>query len=80
MVQIELKYFGMIAEHTGKAGERMEIRAGTGISGLIAILEEQYPGLGQLAFSVAINRSLVQDDEPLRDGMEVALLPPFAGG
>jgi molybdopterin converting factor small subunit len=28
----------------------------------------------------AVDRHLVQDDPPLRDGAEIAMMPPFSGG
>jgi molybdopterin converting factor small subunit len=50
------------------------------IGGLLATLRARHPFLGSVPFVVARNQSVARDAEPLRDGDELALLPPVSGG
>jgi MoaE-MoaD fusion protein len=49
---------------------------------LLAVLQEEYPGLARLtaALAVAVNRDYAEADRLLQDGDEVALIPPVSGG
>jgi len=43
-------------------------------------MEEQFPALKNMRYRIAVDKQLVTDDTPLREGSVVALLPPFSGG
>jgi len=77
-MNIEIKYFGMLAEVTGCTSEILEL-SGSPISVLIEVLFEKYPGLQQKDFRIAQNQELVSE-EAMLTGQEIAILPPFAGG
>ncbi|MFS4418062.1 MoaD/ThiS family protein [Maribacter sp. 2307ULW6-5] len=77
-MEIEIKYFGMIAEVTGKPSEVLEFSAGP-ISSVKEHLFATYPELQQKNFRIAQDQELVADNAPL-NGREIAILPPFAGG
>lgn len=47
---------------------------------LLKNLLAQYPGLGQVKFTIAVNNSLVQNNTPLKADTIIALMPPFSGG
>lgn len=47
---------------------------------LVKTLSEQYPPLGKMRFVIAVDERIVRKKTKLKDGSEVALLPPFAGG
>ena len=57
---------------------------GTRVKDLIGVLETGYPAIGALIqkkkILVSVNQEIAHEDTPIRDGDEVALLPPFAGG
>ena len=40
----------------------------------------KYPSLKNKTYRIALNRELVSERRDLKDGDEIALLPPFAGG
>jgi len=77
-MQINIKYFGQIAELTQKAEESLECSESF-ISDLVDQLISKYPDLKNRDFKVAQNQELVSL-ETLLTGEELALLPPFAGG
>lgn len=43
-------------------------------------LIEQYPKLKTQHYNMAVNKKIIQEPINLKDGDEVALLPPFSGG
>jgi len=49
---------------------------------LLKVLEAEYPGLAKMApsLAIAVNRQYATPDRVLRDGDEVALIPPVSGG
>ena len=77
-MQIDVKYFGMLAEITGCNSEQLVISS-LEIAGLKEVLLNKYPGFANKDFRIAQNQELVLDTSPLT-GEEIGVLPPFAGG
>lgn len=78
---ITIKYFGLVADITQKKEEQLFFESGAmTLKQLQSKLEEQYPELKNTTYSFAINQSLSQSNEVLKNNDEIALLPPFAGG
>ena len=61
---------------------RLSLLDGVTVRDLINRLQETYPGLVQWIKStrVAVNCEYVELDTVMRDGDEVALIPPVSGG
>ncbi len=78
MNTINLKYFGMIAEITGKESESMAFN-GT-IGELAKELLDRHPDLKEKRIQFAVNQNMATSDHSLNAGDEVAVLPPFTGG
>jgi len=79
-MEIEVAYFGLIAEATQKRKERLEMPATPTVNALSNHLRACYPGLGKTTFQVAINQAIALPETVIQNGDEVAILPPFAGG
>lgn len=77
-MQVEVKYFGMLAEITGCDSEQIAVSSSK-IAGLKEILLSKYPDFKNKDFRIAQNQDLVTDTT-LLTGKEIAILPPFAGG
>ena len=80
-MQINLKYFGLVADHTKKKDEVIFFE-GNSIT-LLEVqtrLHEAYPELTSTLYSFAINQPLIHGDSVVNNLDEIALLPPFAGG
>lgn len=77
-MQVEVKYFGMLAEITACNTEQLVISS-QDVSGLKKALLDKYPGFKNKDFRIAQNQELVEDTA-LLTGQEIAVLPPFAGG
>ena len=77
-MQLNIKYFGLIAEVTHCNEETFEFTDST-ISELLEFLFGKYPELRTKDFQVAQNQEIVSF-ETIVSGEELALLPPFSGG
>lgn len=77
-MQLNIKYFGLIAELTQCNEETLEF-SNTTISELLETLYNKYPELKTKDFQVAQNQEIVFNDTNI-SGEQLALLPPFSGG
>jgi molybdopterin converting factor subunit 1 len=75
-------YFGVLKDFFGGERDRVELAEGATVAELLALLRgrsaDDLPVWKALA--VAVNREYAGADTLLRDGDEVALLPPVSGG
>jgi len=82
MLQITVLYFAVFRERLRRDAETVELPAGAGVAALIAALEARHDAVRTLRgrYRIAVNQEMVDGDPPLRDGDEIALIPPVAGG
>ena len=81
-MRVRLISFGPLKSAFAEGGEWRELRAGESVSGLLAALREE-GRVNEAALrtaAVAVNRDYVRGEHVLRDGDEVAILPPVSGG
>lgn len=76
-MKASIKYFGMIAEKLNRDSEILEIIPGMNLK---AFIEYKYPELKEMEFKIAINKELRDEIKPGDEELEIAVLPPFAGG
>ena len=69
--------FGVLTDVAGKS--KLEIKAAD-VDSLKEILLNQFPDLNKYKFQFAVNKEIVEQNIPLNEGDEIALLPPYAGG
>lgn len=77
-MQLNIKYFGLLAEITG-CHEEMIPFDGSKLYELLDIVFEKYPELKQKDFQLAHNQEIVSSDIQITTN-EIAFLPPFSGG
>ncbi len=77
-MELNIKYFGMLAELTNCKEEELSFGKTT-IHDLLETLYDKYPDLKNKKFRVAQNLMFVSGDSKLSAG-EIVLLPPSAGG
>ena len=79
-ITVYLKYFGVIAEEIGKAEETLELESSSAdVNSLKNHCYETYSISDRDSIQVAVNHQMGKGG-PLKDGDEVAFLPPFSGG
>lgn len=80
---ITVRLFAVLKDKAG-TGELAFPGQDTSVSGLLALVERQFPALaGMLAqgrLLISVNHEFADHDHPVQDGDEVALMPPFSGG
>jgi len=80
-VPVTLLYFAAAREAAGAAREVLAEPPAT-VGALRAALLQRHPGLARVLprCRIAVGEEFADDDAPLRDGAEVAVIPPVAGG
>ena len=78
-MNVSVKYFGAIAEVTGTTEETLDLgEIGNQVKKLKDFCESKYE-IENLSYQLSVNKKLTEEGE-LKDGDEIAFLPPFAGG
>ncbi len=75
---MRLKFFGQLAEITGKT--ELSISPEENTEAVINKMKQQFPKLKEQTFQIAVNRIIAKDNQQLEPDSEIAFLPPFAGG
>ncbi len=80
-ISVRLRCFSHVRQAFGAAEVVLSLPAGATAAELERRVRARLPDdLASLALRVAINQQIVDDTAPLRDGDEVAVLPPVQGG
>lgn len=78
-MRIQVLLFALFREQAGQARLELDLPVGSTVADVKALLEQQYP-LQLSGGLAAINERLAQPNDPLREGDELAFLPPVSGG
>lgn len=80
---ITIKLFAILKDRAGRDELQVPFAAGT-VADLLQEVVRSHPALSELLVvgrvMVSVNQEFVRADAPVRDGDEVALMPPFSGG
>lgn len=76
---VTIKYFGAIEEVTEVSSEVVSIEEISSVEDLKNYSLSRYPKIKGLSFQIAVNQTLTNSGK-LKEGDEIAFLPPFAGG
>jgi molybdopterin converting factor subunit 1 len=81
-MRVRVLYFGVLKDSFGQEGELLELREGASVEMLLRILRERKVVQEKLwqSLAVAVNQEYAKVADGLKDGDEVALLPPVSGG
>lgn len=82
---ITVRLFGMTKSLAGnKDSLSLALSNGRQVKDLVELLDAGYPMIGELIHKkkvlVSVNQEIAHEETEIRDGDELALLPPFAGG
>lgn len=78
-MRVQVLLFALFREQAGQARLQLELPEGSTVADAKALLEAQYP-LQLTGGLAAINEQLARPSDPLKDGDELAFLPPVSGG
>ena len=77
-MKISVLVFGQIAEIVNT--EKLILQNVKDTDELNEQLKKEYPLLQKLAYSIAVNKKIIQSNTILTNADVVAILPPFSGG
>lgn len=77
-MEVKVLFFGVLAEVTGtNCRHYREVKS---IGDLKIRIQDEFPEVVHYNFRISLNNEIIDNDPVLKDGDEVALMPPFAGG
>lgn len=81
-MQVDVRLFGGLAERAGSSRVRVTLPDGATVADLRDAVAAAHPSLAPLVArsGVAVDLEVRDDEHPVDDDVEVALLPPVAGG
>jgi molybdopterin synthase catalytic subunit len=81
-VRVTVLYFAAARERAGTDRDSFDLPAGASAGNARARAIEAHPALAAIAphLRLAVDKSFANDSAPLRDGSEIALIPPVSGG
>lgn len=81
-MQIRVLFFGMLKDLVGRASDSLDLPENAVLGDVFSHYEEVVPRLKDLMASIAmsVNQEYAGRDSKLKQGDEVALLPPVSGG
>lgn len=81
-MRVTLLYFAAVREKLGRDRDELELPVGASVHDLVRAAQVLRPALTPFdpAIRVARNLEFTTDDELLKDGDEIAFIPPVSGG
>ena len=81
-ITVDIKLFAYARELVGEKHISIDVEEGITIEGLMDRIIDEHPSLESIKENliIAVNKTTVRPDKVLKDGDEIALLPPVAGG
>ena len=81
-MQVRTLFFGMLKDLVGRGTDLIDLPEHATLGDVVSHYEKLIPRLGELAASIAIsiNQEFAGPDSNLKDGDEIAFLPPVSGG
>jgi len=79
-ITVKIKCFSLVKEATGQSEITMALSQNLSTDAFFDLFLQQYPGLQGLPMRLAINREYSIAGAILKDGDEIALIPPVSGG
>jgi molybdopterin converting factor subunit 1 len=78
-MRIRVLYFGVLKDVMGRSGTEMEFEEGATVMEVLAVHRASKASVWD-SVAVAVNQEYARVGDVLKDGDEVALLPPVSGG
>lgn len=83
-MRVTVKYFASLKQMAGKEEDQFNVDEGTTLEQLSALIGQSVSQLGDMVREkkvlISLNYDVVPLDTVVKDGDEIALLPPFSGG
>jgi len=81
MPTVTVRFFGPARDLAGCETATFDFAAGETVGAVAGRIAREHPDLGRaLGVRLAVNRAYVPLNQPLKDGDEIAVIPPVSGG
>ncbi len=81
---VNVKFFAILKNLAGKENAQFDIGSSIKLKELLGMVDREFPKLREMIQGkrvlVSVNQEIGSDDTIVKDGDEVGILPPFAGG
>ncbi len=81
---VKVRFFAIIKNLAGKEDAQFDVGGSIKLKDLIGMIEKDFPKVGEMLRAkkvlISVNQEIGNDDMLVKDGDEIAILPPFAGG
>lgn len=81
---VKVRFFAIIKNLAGKEEAQLEVGSSIKLKDFVGMIEKEFPKVGEMLRTkrvlISVNQDIGNDDMLVKDGDEVAILPPFAGG
>lgn len=81
-MRVKVLFFGMLKDIVGRAEDQLQVADGARLDSIFELYADRYPTLRDLTGSIvmACNQQFSDISTPVKEGDEVAFLPPVSGG
>lgn len=79
-MRVRLLYFGVLREMCGGREAVLEVAEGAIVADVLNVYRKRMPAFAWDSIAVAVNQAYAKGSDVLKEGDEVALLPPVSGG
>ncbi|HEY6373942.1 MAG TPA: MoaD/ThiS family protein [Edaphobacter sp.] len=79
-MQVQLLYFGVLREMFGGREAVLEMAEGAIVADVLNVYRKRMPAFAWDSIAVALNQEYAKGSDVLKEGDQVALLPPVSGG
>jgi molybdopterin converting factor subunit 1 len=79
-MKIKIRFFASCREIAGKNEIELQVQKNETVSDILTVIRQLFPNLSLADIMVAVNQEFAAPGYVLKDGDEVALLPPVSGG
>ncbi len=81
-MRVKVLFFGMLKDVAGRSAEEVELPGGATVGAVFDAFAERHPRIAEMAGSIVLarNHEFAGRAAELREGDEVAFLPPVSGG
>ena len=81
---VKVRFFAVLKGLVGKDEVSLKVEKGASLEQLLDTLQEEFPVLKEILQEkrvlISVNQEVVERHCLIKDGDEIAFLPPFAGG
>lgn len=81
---VKIRFFAMLKNKVGQEEVKLDVPENISLETFKQILKKEFPAITEFldkkSIMISVNQEFATNNTMIKDGDEVALLPPFSGG